>query len=254
MLANSAAEWQARFTLQARWSAAARAYVYTQTGLAECSSILEIGCGPGVLLPEYHRLTRAQITGLDLQRDFLALARQVAPFSHLVTADAAQPPFGTAVFDACICHYVMLWLPDPFIVLRQVFRVLRPGGLFLALAEPDYGGRLDYPPILAQLGSLQTAALRHQGADPFIGRSLAALLLQADFQAVTSGVIGGQWQADDSSLEVESEWQMLRQDLHNQLDEDTINQLFNTYLQTRQSGERILYVPTFYAWGRKPNR
>jgi len=72
-------------------------------------------------------------------------------------------------------------------------RITRPGGAVLALAEPDYGGRIDYPIKLAQMGKWQIESLRLQGADPLMGRKLATIFNSAGFDSVETGVLGGQW-------------------------------------------------------------
>ena len=81
----------------------------------------------------------------------------------------------------------------------------------LALAEPDYGGRVDYPDTLARLGGLQTEAIRKQGADPETGRKLGWMFAQAGLSEIEVGVLGGQWRAELSENEWELEWQVLRQ-------------------------------------------
>ncbi len=121
----------------------------------------------------------------------------------------------------------------------------------LALAEPDYGGRIDYPDALAELGNLQTKALHEKGADPETGRKLGSMFAQAGLSEIEVGVLGGQWRKDVLESERELEWQVLRQDLGDLLSEAAWQALEETGRQAYQSGSRILYVPTFYAWGRK---
>ena len=58
-------------------------------------------------------------------------------------------------------------------------RVTHPGGFVLALAEPDYGGRIDYPTELSQIGDWQKNALKQQGANPLMGRELRSIFSHA---------------------------------------------------------------------------
>ena len=74
-------------------------------------------------------------------------------------------------------------------------RVVQPGGWVAALAEPDYGGRIDYPDALAALGWKQAAAVHAQGADIYAGRKLAGWLGQAGLKDIQVGLLGGQWGA-----------------------------------------------------------
>ena len=102
-------------------------------------------------------------------------------------------PFAGGQFDSVYCHFTLLWVADPLRVLCEARRPLQTGGWVLALAEPDYGGRIDYPETLAETGRLQAESLRRQGADIQLGRRLRALFHQAGLRNIESGVVSGQW-------------------------------------------------------------
>ena len=101
-----------------------------------------------------------------------------------------------------------------------------------------------------RLGGLQTEAIRKQGADPQTGRKLGWMFAQAGLSEIEVGVLGGQWRVDLSENEWELEWQVLRQDLGDILSEAAWQAVEEDGRNAYQSGSRILYVPTFYAWGR----
>jgi hypothetical protein len=117
------------------------------------------------------------------------------------------------------------------------------------MAEPDYGGRIDHPAALAEFGALQAAALRRQGADPQTGRRLLEYFHQAGLQQPRAAVIGGQWGQPPSAASFETEWQMLAADLAGAISPAQLQAYKEQDAQAWQSGERILYIPTFYAWG-----
>jgi hypothetical protein len=119
----------------------------------------------------------------------------------------------------------------------------------IALAEPDYGGRIDYPEELVELGRRQEAALRNQGADPRMGRTLAEVFHRTGLQDIEAGVLGGQWKGKPSRQEWELEWDVLQSDLGMGQNLDRLRFLD---WDARERGERILFVPTFYALGRVP--
>ena len=137
-----------------------------------------------------------------------------------------------------------------------MIRVTVPGGTILFLAEPDYGGRIDFPEKFTTLGEWQQAALRLQGADPQIGRQLADLLNQAGLQNSQVGVIGAQWHSPPSKEELASEWEIIRSDLEflNLTSEKVClaDSLERADLKAWSTGARTLYVPTFYALGWVP--
>jgi SAM-dependent methyltransferase len=161
-------------------------------------------------------------------------------------------PLQTASFDLALCHFVLLWVANPVLVLHEMARVTRPGGSVLALAEPDYAGRIDYPPELECLGSRQRQALEQQGADPAAGRKLAGWFAEAGLAEIEVGILGSQWLAAKSAAQDQLEREVLISDLQDWVAEDKIKQLLDAEATSRQQGRRVLFVPTFYAWGRVP--
>ena len=211
--------------------------------------MLEVGCGTGVLTAELGRATRARVHGLDLERDFLALAQAGDRKTRFTLSDGRALPYRTGAFDLVFCHFFLLWVKDPLQALREMARVTRRGRAVLALAEPDYGGRIDYPASLADLGRLQTEGLRQAGANPMIGRELASLFLRAGLVDIETGVLGGEWRYPLPPRDRESEWSTLRADVGGQLPPDRLEELFTIDQAASEHGERVLYVPTFYAIG-----
>jgi SAM-dependent methyltransferase len=245
-------DWHHRYLIQARWTAAVREYLYPIFILQDCERILEVGCGTAVITKEISSYTSADIFGLDILPLSLNYAREYNPGSHFCCGDAVSLPFLNDAFNLAFCHFLLLWLHSPGNTLSEMRRVTHPGGIIAALAEPDYGGRIDYPGTLGELGQLQTDALRTQGADPFIGRKLRALFHHAGLMDVQVGVIGGQW--NDSPVEEEylSERDIIHADLKEILSDGELGIYETEEKQARENHSRILFVPTFYAWGRVP--
>jgi SAM-dependent methyltransferase len=226
-------------------------WLYRQAGLAQARAVLEVGCGTGILARELGRLGAARVVGLDVDTDMLAFARQQGGDVSYVQGDAHALPFPGGAFDAVVCHYLLLWLADPARGVQEMARVVRPAGALLACAEPDYGGRVDHPPEMVALGRLQAEALRGQGADPDLGRRLGELLVAAGLRA-TVGVMAGRWPAPASPDEgFEAEWTTRERDLGGLLPAGELRRLRAADRQALEDGRRVLFVPTFYALGRK---
>lgn len=253
----SAQEWHARFLQQAGWTRQARQYLLSRLGLKAGSRVLEVGCGTGAVLGEMAAPGVSWLHGLDIRLDYLRLAHQAIPSARLAAGDAHRLPYVEVSFDAVCCHFLLLWVSDPTQVVAEMGRVTRPGGAVLLLAEPDYGGRIDYPYELAILGEWQSQGLTRAGANPQIGRRLSALLSRAGLVEIESGVLGGQWRGAPGKEEWEMEWRVLRADLE-QLPGmlpgrgEDITALQEIDRLAWQRSERVLYVPTFYAAARKP--
>lgn len=245
----SSTEWHQRFEQQARWTRDLRAFLYPKADIANAGRILDLGCGTGALLEEMTSQTKGQVHGLDLNFQHLGVAHTNERVL-LSQGDAQILPFAPQCFNICLCHFFMMWVNNPAKVIEEMKRVTSPGGIVLALAEPDYGGRIDYPTELEKVGQWQTEALQNQGADPLMGRKLSALFHQAGLIHVETGVLGGQWSGTPSPDELAMEWNVLESDLKQTFQDSESWKVFKEIdNQAWASRERVLFVPTFYALG-----
>jgi SAM-dependent methyltransferase len=179
-------------------------------------------------------------------------AHRSDPTGACVTGLGEHLPFPNSSFDLVCCHYLLLWVDDPLVILSEMLRVTRPGGGVLCLAEPDYGGRVDHPGSLEVLGALQEQALRSRGAEPRLGRRLRQLLHQAGLMQIQTGVLGGEWAgvgAGGSPADRDLEWHTLTGDVKEMLSRGDLARLEAEFLRATQDGSRLLFVPTFYGWG-----
>jgi SAM-dependent methyltransferase len=109
-------------------------------GIRESCKWLDIGCGPGGNLSMLTPMSPALVAGVDLSPTALDFARRNAPGARLVRADISRGlSFAAEAFDVVTIFNVLYhrWMPDEKVVLREVFRVLRPGGLLL-ITEPAF--------------------------------------------------------------------------------------------------------------------
>ncbi|GAA1076753.1 class I SAM-dependent methyltransferase [Nocardiopsis composta] len=99
--------------------------------------VLEVAVGTGRCLPFYPGGVR--LCGLDLSPGMLARARRrarAAPFPVvLVEGNAERLPFRGAAFDTVVCVLGLSGIPDDRAALREMHRVLRPGGRLLLLGH-----------------------------------------------------------------------------------------------------------------------
>lgn len=241
-------DWHARFVQQAAWTQPLRTYLFTRPALANPGRLLEVGCGTGAILADID--LSGVVHGLDCDLDRLFVARRYIRTARLTCADALALPYSTGAFDITFCHFLLLWVRNPLQVLQEMKRVTRPDGAVLALAEPDYEHRLDKPETLAPLGRWQAQALRKQGADPALGRRLAALFIQAGIRVVETGTLAGQARLAPSPKERDLEWAVLEGDLAGTIPEVALQRLRKIDEQAWERNERVLHVPTYYVWGR----
>ena len=248
----SVKQWHERFQQQALWTADLRAFLFSQANLDQCNSVLEVGSGTGAISHSLHALTRAQVYGIDIAPERAQFAASADPASRFSCADAAHLPFAPGSFDLTYCHYLLLWLHEPVAVLQDLMRVSRPRARLLALAEPDHLARVDAPTPLEALGRLQTQALAEQGVCTNAGRQLASWFSQAGLLDVQIGVSGFQTHTATLPPWFDSEWQVLQQDLAGSLSTTELVRLKELDCQAWLAGERVLWIPTFYAIGTVP--
>ena len=99
--------------------------------------ILEIGVGTGLSLPLYK--SELQVSGIDVSPEMLAIARrkypqQTHPQVHeLLEMDAQDLDFPDDHFAGSVAMYVASVVPDPASMMREMFRVTRPGGPVLVV-------------------------------------------------------------------------------------------------------------------------
>src|SRR5438067_11536525 len=109
--------------------------------VSRCRRILDAGCGNGrytrFLLREAPR--DAVLTAFDLSQRMLKRARRRlhSPRVTHVSADLTRLPYPDGYFDAAVCGWVLEHLPDPRPGLRELARVLQPGGKLLLLVTED---------------------------------------------------------------------------------------------------------------------
>ncbi len=241
-----------RYTIQAKWTAAIRTQWFDRLALRPSQRVLEVGCGTGVIIAEIAADCACATFGLDIDPGATRFARANDPGTRYTIGDGMSLPFPPVTFDAAICHFLLLWLESPGRVLQEMKRVTRPGGWVLALAEPDYGGRIDYPDSLTELGKLQEQALQKQGCDTRIGRKLRRLFNERGFVDIRIGVLGADWDEGTISGLQDSEWQMLQRDLADSITSAEIHDFRQADQQAWNGGSRLLYVPTFFGGGRIP--
>lgn len=109
--------------------------------LSGCRRILDVGAGAGQLLRHILRYAdaEAEIVCFDLSHAMLkrAQARLRSDRPKPVVSDMARLPFPDASFDCVTCGWVLEHLPDPRPGLRELARVMQPGGKLLLLTTED---------------------------------------------------------------------------------------------------------------------
>ncbi len=104
---------------------------------------------------------------------------------------------------------------------------------------------------LRRLGRWQAESLQRQGADPGLGGRLALLFHQAGIPLIETGIL----RTDDAHPlapgDRDLEWAVLEADLAGQVPAEEIQRLKNLDEEAWERGERVLNVPTYWAFGKR---
>lgn len=124
--------------------------------------VLDIGTGNGgILLPLARRLLsgRGHVTGLDMSAGMIEGARRTVESERLnvtfVLGDAQHLPFPDASFDIVMANHMLYHVPDIEAAVREAYRLLKPGGIFLAATNTERN--------MPQLGEIAAQAVRAAG-------------------------------------------------------------------------------------------
>lgn len=132
------ADWNYRPLLGAVQRARFR-LVLSLLGQARCDTILEIGYGSGVFMPELAARSR-RLIGVDphpRNREVTAALANVGIEAELHSCSAESLPVANASCDAIVAVSALEYVPDADVAAREICRVLRPGGV-LVFVTPSH--------------------------------------------------------------------------------------------------------------------
>jgi demethylmenaquinone methyltransferase/2-methoxy-6-polyprenyl-1,4-benzoquinol methylase len=114
-----------------------------ETGLRAGGSALDVACGSGKLTVELAKLAgpEGRVIGLDFSPQMLEVARHDHPGLEFIEGDALNLPFDDSSFDASTIAFGLRNLADPVRGMREMLRVLEPGGraVVLEFVRPPRG-------------------------------------------------------------------------------------------------------------------
>jgi ubiquinone/menaquinone biosynthesis C-methylase UbiE len=150
--------------------------------------LLDLGCGVGSITLDLAEIVApGQVVGVDADASQLEVARTSATRRALSNArfeiaDAYALPFADDAFDAALAHTLLVHLREPGRVLRELRRVVRPGGV-VGVSDDDFGTTVVSPPspLFEEAIALWVQVLQHNGGNPYYARHLRHFLLEAGF-------------------------------------------------------------------------
>jgi demethylmenaquinone methyltransferase / 2-methoxy-6-polyprenyl-1,4-benzoquinol methylase len=113
-----------------RW----RRFLVARVNAAGGDTVLDVATGTGAVALELIRQKGCTVVGLDQSAEMLAEARErLGPEVRLVEGRAERLPFADESFDGLTFTYLFRYVADPAVTLRELARVVRPGGTVAGL-------------------------------------------------------------------------------------------------------------------------
>lgn len=174
------------------WRTAANSAAYLLPHLRPTDRLLDVGCGPGTISVDFaRRLTAGRVTAVDSAETAAAATRSLAKSEGIANLDAGTGnvyalEHADDSFDVAHAHQVLQHLSDPAAALREMRRVVRPGGL-VAARDADYAAMTWYPadPRLDRWLELYHRVARAAGGEPDAARRMRHWARQAGLDRVT---------------------------------------------------------------------
>jgi ubiquinone/menaquinone biosynthesis C-methylase UbiE len=181
------------------------AKIWQDAGLQDGMQIVDLGCGTGTISCAIAlKFPNAHIWGIDPSHHLLNTARQLQEQQHLTNVqfslgDAYALNFPNASIDFVYGRLLFQHLAKPIKALKEIARVLKPGGKVCVVDVADGWFALNPEPpafsrLRERLGTIQVS----QGGDSQVGYKLGSYLSEAGFkqietkvEVVTSDRLGG---------------------------------------------------------------
>jgi ubiquinone/menaquinone biosynthesis C-methylase UbiE len=139
-------------------------------GVGPGERVLDVACGTGALtLAVADRVGPAgSVVGLDANPEMLAVARRKPTAIEWVEGRAEAPPLPDSSFDAVVSQFGLMFFDDRAGALRQMMRVLRPGGRIAVAVCDAVENSPGYAAFAALLDRLFGTAVGDAFRAPFV--------------------------------------------------------------------------------------
>jgi ubiquinone/menaquinone biosynthesis C-methylase UbiE len=151
-------------------------------GFRRGGRIADLGCGSGVFTGLLHELGFTPL-GLDISPKLVAMGRNRYPHVEFTNGDAEHLPFSSSSLDGVLLSGLVHHIPDPSRCAAEVFRVLKPGGAFVAF-DPNRMNPFMYlyrdrsSPFYSPVGVTENER-------PVLARQIAAIFRKSGFKVGT---------------------------------------------------------------------
>ncbi len=178
--------------LMGRWSQAVGTQFLDWLALPKGLRWLDVGCGNGAFTETLiAHAAPGEVSGIDPSEGQLSYARTRpgAKLAQFRVAGAQDLPFTDHSFDVAIMALVITFVPDPLKAVREMARVVRPGGTVATYMWDIPGGGLPLEPVHVAMKTVGISAPMPAGVESSRQDSMRALWEKAGLQSIETRVI-----------------------------------------------------------------
>jgi len=196
-----------------RWRTAANSAAYLLKRLHTGDSILDVGCGPGTITVDLARtVSPGRVVGVDAEPAVLEEARSLAASLRVDNVEfhegrAESLRYDDGSFDVVHAHQLLQHVPEPAVVLEEMGRVCRSGGI-VAARDADYHSMVWWPedPLLDRWLAVYSAVARGNGGEPDAGRHLRSWAEEAGYANIECSASAWCFATDEERAQWSDSW------------------------------------------------
>lgn len=169
-------------------------------------SLLDCGSGPGTITAGLAKaVSPGEVTGIEIEASQLDLARENAAKLGLTNikfelGSAYELPYPGNQFDAIFSHAMLEHLREPAAVVKEMRRVLKPGGVVgIRCADMRMSLLAPSDDTLDLAYDIYLKYRQHSGGNPSFGRQCRALLREAGFTETTGTASCETWATEEAT-------------------------------------------------------
>lgn len=241
--------WEFQYRRQFEWLKNTRDFLYGKVRLGLQKRVLEPGCSIALITEELSEKIDGMVVGLDKDFNALFSAKKRGKKLSLVCGDVYYLPFKKETFDSVVFQFFLLWVKDSLSAFEEMKRVVIPTGWIISTAEPDYGGRIDFPHTI-NYSSFIVKSLLEEGADPFVGRKLEYIYRKSSLVNIQWGLTSVPFGIELAGKNFEKEWSFIEKLAKSEISAK-LKRMKTMERKFLKEGKRSYFMPVFYCIGRK---
>ncbi len=186
--------------------------------------LLDCGCGPGTITVDMAEIVSpGNVVGIDIETSqfrigrIQALERGISNI-QFETGNVYELPFSEGSFDAVFAHALLYHLSNPSKALKEIYRVLKPGGI-VGVRDTDRGGHIFTPfnPTFERAWTLIESVMKYKGSNLYLGRTLRALLSEIGFVRIQASASYDYYGTTEATQRIGGFWKYFILKLHSDL-------------------------------------